>query len=39
MPEALKVLNGGTIHLLRGAVDNLDRDRLTRRFERFKASM
>lgn len=37
MLEALKQLNGGTIHLPDRAKDNPDRDRLALRFERFKA--
>jgi putative restriction endonuclease len=37
MLEALKLLNGGTIHLPGRLKDRPDRDRLARRFERFKA--
>ena len=37
MLEALKRLNGGTIHLPRRAQDSPDRDRLALRFERFKS--
>ena len=37
MLEALKRLNGGTIHLPRRSKDRPDRDRLALRFERFKA--
>jgi putative restriction endonuclease len=37
MLEALKRLNGGTIHLPSRAKDRPDRDRLALRFERFKA--
>ena len=37
MLEALKLLNGGTIHLPGRTKDRPDRDRLARRFERFKA--
>ena len=37
MLEALKRLNGGTIHLPARAKDRPDRDRLALRFERFKA--
>ena len=37
MLEALKRLNGGTIHLPRRAQDRPDRDRLALRFERFKS--
>ena len=37
MLEALKRLNGGTIHLPNREKDRPDRDRLTLRFERFKA--
>ncbi len=37
--EALKHLNGGTIHLPNRAKDYPDRDRLALRFERFKASL
>jgi putative restriction endonuclease len=36
--EALKRLNGGAIHLPHRGKDRLDRDRLTLRFERFKAA-
>jgi putative restriction endonuclease len=36
--EALKQLNGGTIHLPARAKDCPDRDRLALRFERFKAA-
>lgn len=38
MLEALKRLNGGTIHLPTRAKDCPDRDRLALRFERFKAA-
>jgi putative restriction endonuclease len=38
MLEALKRLNGGTIHLLYRTKDRPDRDRLALRFERFKAA-
>jgi putative restriction endonuclease len=37
MLEALKRLNGGTIHLPARAKDHPDRDRLAMRFQRFKA--
>ena len=37
MLEALKRLNGGTIHLPGRIKDRPDRDRLAPRFERFKA--
>jgi putative restriction endonuclease len=37
MLEALQRLNGGTIHLPGRIKDRPDRDRLARRFERFKA--
>ena len=37
MLEALKRLNGGTIHLPGQVKDRPDRDRLALRFERFKA--
>ena len=37
MLEALKRLNGGTIHLPGRIKDRPDRDRLALRFERFKA--
>jgi putative restriction endonuclease len=37
MLEALKRLNGGTIHLPGRVKDRPDRDRLAQRFERFKA--
>ena len=37
MLEALKRLNGGTIHLPSRIKDRPDQDRLARRFERFKA--
>jgi putative restriction endonuclease len=37
MLEALKRLNGGTIHLPSRVKDRPDRDRLAIRFERFKA--
>jgi putative restriction endonuclease len=37
MLEALKLLNGGTIHLPGRLKDRPDRDRLARRFEQFKA--
>jgi putative restriction endonuclease len=37
MLEALKRLNGGTIHLPGRVKDCPDRDRLALRFERFKA--
>ena len=36
--EALKQLNGGTVHLPSRAKDHPDRDRLALRFERFKAA-
>jgi putative restriction endonuclease len=36
--EALKRLNGGTIHLPNRTKDRPDRDRLALRFERFKAA-
>ncbi len=38
MLEALKQLNGGTIHLPSRIKDRPDRDRLALRFERFKAA-
>jgi putative restriction endonuclease len=38
MLEALKRLNGGTIHLPSRSKDHPDRDRLALRFERFKAA-
>ena len=38
MLEALKRLNGGTLHFPTRAQDNPDRDRLALRFERFKAA-
>ena len=38
MLEALKELNGGTIHLPNRTKDRPDRDRLAFRFERFKAA-
>jgi putative restriction endonuclease len=38
MLEALKGLNGGTIHLPSRAKDRPDRDRLAIRFERFKSA-
>ena len=38
MLEALKRLNGGTLHLPGRDKDKPDRDRLARRFERFKAA-
>jgi putative restriction endonuclease len=38
MLEALKRLNGGTIHLPKRKKDSPDRDRLALRFERFKAA-
>ena len=38
MLEALKRLNGGTIHLPGRDKDRPDRDRLAVRFERFKAA-
>ena len=38
MLDALKRLNGGTIHLPTRAKDRPDRDRLALRFERFKAA-
>jgi putative restriction endonuclease len=38
MLEALKRLNGGTIHLPGRVKDQPDRDRLALRFERFKAA-
>jgi putative restriction endonuclease len=37
MLEALKLLNGGTIHLPGRVKDRPDRDRLALRFERFNA--
>jgi putative restriction endonuclease len=37
MLEALKRLNGGTLHLPSRFQDRPDRDRLERRFEQFKA--
>jgi putative restriction endonuclease len=37
MLEALKLLNGGTIHLPKRPQDHPDKDRLALRFERFKA--
>ena len=37
MLEALKLLNGGTIHLPKRPQDRPDRDRLALRFEQFKA--
>ena len=37
--EALKHLNGGTVHLAIRTKDNPDRDRLALRFEQFKAAM
>jgi putative restriction endonuclease len=37
MLDALKRLNGGTIHLAARVKDRPDRDRLALRFERFKA--
>jgi len=37
MLEALKRLNGGTIHLPNRIKDRPDRERLALRFERFKA--
>src|ERR1700716_3336004 len=39
MLEALKRLNGGTIHLPNRDQDRPDRDRLALRFERFRAAM
>jgi putative restriction endonuclease len=39
MLEALKRLNGGTIHLPNRSKDHPDRDRLALRFERFKAAV
>ena len=36
--EALKLLNGGAIHLLARTKDRPGRDRLALRFERFKAA-
>lgn len=39
MLEALKRLDGGTIHLPNRVRDRPDRDRLARRFERFKATL
>ena len=38
MLDALKQLNGGTLHLPARAKDCPDQDRLARRFERFKAA-
>ena len=38
MLDALKRLNGGTIHLPKRTKDQPDRDRLALRFERFKAT-
>jgi putative restriction endonuclease len=38
MLEALKRLNGGTIHLPKRMKDQPDRDRLALRFQRFKAA-
>jgi putative restriction endonuclease len=38
MLEALKRLNGGTIHLPNRDKDRPDRDRLALRFERFKVA-
>ena len=38
MLQALKRLNGGTIHLPKRDKDRPDRDRLALRFERFRAS-
>ncbi len=38
MLEALKRLDGGTIHLPNRTKDRPDRDRLALRFERFKAA-
>jgi len=38
MLDALKRLNGETIHLPRRSKDYPDRDRLALRFERFKAA-
>ena len=38
MLEALKRLNGGTIHLPNRSKDRPDRDRLALRFERFKSA-
>jgi putative restriction endonuclease len=38
MLEALKRLNGGTIHLPSRVKDRPDRDRLALRFDRFKAA-
>ena len=38
MLEALKQLNGGTLHLPTRPKDHPDRDRLAMRFERFKAA-
>ena len=38
MLDALKRLNGGTIHLPGRVKDRPDRDRLALRFERFKAA-
>jgi putative restriction endonuclease len=38
MLEALKQLNGGTIHMPGRIIDRPDRDRLAIRFERFKAA-
>jgi putative restriction endonuclease len=37
MLEALKALNGGTVHLPGRSKDCPDRDQLAVRFERFKA--
>jgi putative restriction endonuclease len=39
MLEVLKRLNGGSIHLPNRMKDQPDRDRLARRFERFKAGL
>jgi putative restriction endonuclease len=39
MLEALKRLDGGTIHLPNRVRDRPDRDRLVLRFEGFKAAM
>jgi len=38
MPEALKGLNGGMIHLPSRNKDRPDRDRLAQRFARFTAA-
>jgi len=38
MLDALKRLNGGTLHLPNRVRDRPDRDRLALRFQRFKAA-